>query len=106
MERIIIQSFFMKRIKWLFVVAVVVGVTGAFTINNQSCLIWPQYYWNGGWYSPAAQYGYDYYCEESFSETCTYVYDGFTQQYRPCRQGIYTRIWPARNNKSLRPVTK
>ena len=86
----------MKRLKLMLVsIVIVLAIGTAFATRPcQSCIYSDQYYYNGGFYHYAGEYGYDYHCQQ-FGGTCTYYKPyPFTQPnlYLPCRTGVYIVI--------------
>jgi len=86
----------MKRLKLMLVsIVIVLAIGTAFATRPcQSCIYSDQYYYNGGFYHYAGEYGYDYHCLQ-IGGTCTYYKPyPFTQPnlYLPCRAGVYTII--------------
>ena len=80
----------------LLAVVIITAVTGAFAAKKKfDCYNQPQYYQpTPGNYTLTGTFGVNYYCQGGAPQTCTYILNPFTQQFEPCRVGLYSIIIP------------
>ena len=94
----------MKRMKWtLMSLAIIFSVCAAFATRPKfDCTQATQYFFTGGGYMPAGQYGIDYICTAG-STTCTFYTVNGGISYSPCELGTYTPGSYTRN-PSVKPA--
>jgi hypothetical protein len=86
----------MNKVKMAFIaIAILTAVGGAFATNScVQCEHSIQYYFNGGGYQQAGEFGNDYDCYVT-GGTCTYYKPdpiGQPNVYAPCHIGAYTPL--------------
>lgn len=84
----------MNKIKLAFIaIAILTAVGGAFATNTcVQCEQGKQYYFTGGGYIEAGEYGADFDCTVGSGGTCTYYKPdpgGQPNVYAPCHEGAF-----------------